>query len=300
MIGTIANVIRSRVTASTENLFSHVADPLAHTESHPGDPGLLGPDSVSWPVIGDVAAFIAGIRALLIQTAHPEVVAGVIDHSAFRTDTLGRLSRTSAWITATTFGAATEARAAVDIVNRAHRRVQGHSERGRPYNATDPYLAAWVQNALTDSFLTAYQVYGPRPLADRQADRFVSEQASIGELLGAQPLPETAADLRSWIADHPDIAPTDHQREAIRFLRNPPLPVLVRPVYRLLFWAAAATLPERLQDLLDLSPPGSSISAGRVVARALRWALGDSPSWKRALARVGRSSGRTRRAESTR
>lgn len=282
----VIDTVRTRVTSSTTSLFSHAADPLAETESHPGDPGLIGPGSVSWPVIGDVAAFVGGIRALLVQTAHPEVVAGVMEHSSFRDDTLGRLSRTSAWVTATTYGAEPEARAAAAIVEAAHRRVQGRSERGRPYRASDPELAAWVHNALTESFLTAHQAFGAGPLSAADADRFVAEQTTIGRLLGADPLPETAVELRRWLVEHPDIEPSAAQIRAVEFLADPPLPAPVRPAYRVLFWAAAATLPPPLQRLLDLSPPIGSEAGGRAMIRFLRWALGTSPSWERAEARA--------------
>lgn len=286
MLHAAFDAVRTQVTSSTTSLFSHADDPLADTESYPGDPGLLGPDSVSWPVIGDVAAFVAGIRALLVQAAHPEVVAGVMDHSAFRDDTLGRLSRTSAWVTATTFGAEPEARALVMAVTNAHRRVRGSSARGRSYNAASPELAAWVHNALTDSFLTAFQVFGPRVLTAAEADRFVAEQAKIGRLLKAAPLPETAAELSQWLVNHPDIEPSAAQADAVDFLRDPPFPTPVRLAYRPLFWAAAATLPPQLLTLLDLDPPTGSVAAGRATIGFLRWALGTSPSWARAEARA--------------
>ena len=287
MLQTAVDAVRSRVAASTTSLFSHAADPLADTESHPGDPGLLGPDSISWPVIGDVAAFVAGIRALLVQTAHPEVVAGVMDHSSFEDDTLGRLSRTSAWVTATTYGAEPEVAAAVAAVNRAHGRIRGRSARGRPYRAADPELAAWVHNALTDSFLAAYQAFGPRTLSATEADRFVAEQAQIGRLLGADPLPTTAAELRRWLVEHPDIERSDAQARAVAFLNDPPLPGPVRPAYRALFWAAASTLPPTLASQLDLDPPSGSGPIGHGTVGFLRWALGTSPSWARARARAG-------------
>ena len=76
-------------------LFAHGPTPLANTLDFPGDPGILGPDSVSWRVLGDASVFVGGIRALVIQSAHAEVVAGVEDHSTYRSDPLGRLSRTS-------------------------------------------------------------------------------------------------------------------------------------------------------------------------------------------------------------
>jgi len=242
--------------------------------------------SVSWPVIGDAAAFVGGIRGLLVQAAHPEVVAGVMDHSSFRDDTLGRLSRTSAWVTATTFGAEPEVMGAVKAVTTAHRRVRGQSERGRPYNAASPHLAAWVHNALTDSFLASYQHFGPEPLTPADADRFVAEQASIGDLLRADPLPRTASDLAAWLVEHPDIEPSAAQASAVAFLRDPPFRAPVLLGYRPLFWAAAATLPPSLNELLDLKPPPGSLAIGRRSVGFLRWALGTSPTWLRAEERV--------------
>ena len=85
MSSVIAN-LKNKVVESTTALFSHGPRALEHTLDHLGDPGLLGPNSVSWRVIGDAAAFVGGIRALVVQTAHPEVVAGVEDHSRYRDD----------------------------------------------------------------------------------------------------------------------------------------------------------------------------------------------------------------------
>ena len=147
------NHYRDRVVNSTTELFSHAPYPLADTLDYRGDPGMCGPDSATWPVIGDAAAFVGGIRGLLIQAAHPEVMAGVSQHSRYREDPLGRLSRTSAYVTATSFGAMPEVEAAVNAVRRAHAPVRGTSHRDRGYRAGAAPLAAWVHNALTDSFL---------------------------------------------------------------------------------------------------------------------------------------------------
>ena len=76
-------VLKDRVVAATSSLFSHGPRPLEHTLEDAPDPGLLGPESVSWRVIGDAAAFVGAIRPLLIQTAHPEAVAGVEGHSRY-------------------------------------------------------------------------------------------------------------------------------------------------------------------------------------------------------------------------
>jgi uncharacterized protein (DUF2236 family) len=278
---------RNRVVNSTTDLFSHAPYPLADTLAYEGDPGLCGPDSVTWPVIGDAAAFVGGIRALLIQAAHPEVVAGVSDHSRYREDPLGRLSRTSAYVTATSFGAMPEVEAAVAMVRQAHRPVKGESHRGRDYRASAPALAAWLHNALTDSFLQAFVAFGPRPLTTCEADRFVEEQRAIGRLLHAAEMPDTAAGLSAWIAAHPEIGPSPGLVTAVAFVRNPPLPWHVKIPYRLMVGAAVATLPKRVRRILGLRRiPGARL-VGRLIIGALRWALGSSPSWHVALLRVG-------------
>ena len=278
---------RDRITASATDMFKHAGYPLAETLSYPGDPGLFGPDSVSWRVIGDTSTFVGGIRALLVQAAHPEVVAGVADHSRYREDPLGRLSRTSNYVTATTFGAMPEVEQAVEIVRRIHRRVQGTSHRGVAYAADVPDMSAWVHNALTDGFLATYRVFGPRPLTTEEADRYVAEQTRVGRLLDADPMPETAAGLAAWIEEHAAVGDSPGMREAIDFLRKPPLKLTIRLGYRVLFQAAVATLPRRIRRTLGLRRHPGAITAGRLLTRFLRWALGSSPTWNLALVRVG-------------
>ena len=147
--------------------------------------------------------------------------------------------------------------------------------------------AAWVHNALTDSFLAAYRTYGGQPCTTVEADRFVAEQARVGALLGADPLPDTATGLTEWIAGHPDIAPSPGGVEAVAFLRHPPLPGAIRPAYGRLFRAAVATLPPRICTMFGLTAHRGGVQAGRIAVGALRWALGPSPDWQLALARSG-------------
>jgi len=283
----VAGTIRSAVRSTMEGLFSHGPTPLEHTMEYQGDPGLLGPGSVSWTVISDSSVFVGGIRALVVQTAHAEVVAGVEDHSSYRTDPLGRLSRTAAYVTETTFGAMPEVDAAVRAVRHAHQPVHGTSERNRPYSASRPEMAAWVHNVLTDSFLNAYQAFGPKPLSTDEADRFVAEQTKVGALLGASPLPPTASELTNWIVNHPDRERTRGQQSAIEFLSRPPLSPVVKVGYHLLFDAAVTTIPAELRSQLDLEPSPRLALVGKRAVQSLRWSLGASPTWQLALVRSG-------------
>lgn len=278
---------RDRIVDRATDPFGHAEYPLARTLEYRGDPGLFGPDSVSWRVIGDAAAFVGGVRALLIQAVHPEVVAGVADHSNYQADPLGRLSRTSAYVTATTFGARPEVEQAVARVRDAHRPVTGRSHRNVAYSAGKPEFAAWVHNALTDSFLHAYQAYGPVPLTPEEADRFVLEQTKVGRLLGADPLPETASELAHWIAFHPALEESPGMAETRSFLTNPPLDPVQRIGYQALYRGALDTIPDQVLRLLDLEPTFADRSIGRRFVALLRWALGSSPSWHVSLVRVG-------------
>ena len=68
------------------------------------DAGFYGPDSDVWKVHGSLATLVGGVRALLMQAAYPAALAGVSQHSAYDTDPLGRLERTTRWLTITSFG----------------------------------------------------------------------------------------------------------------------------------------------------------------------------------------------------
>ncbi len=278
---------RKRVTGAAEGLFSHAPDPLASTLEHPGDPGLFGPGSVTWRVMCDCSTFVGGVRALLVQAAHPEVAAGVGDHSSYRSDPLGRLSRTAAYVTATAYGSLPEVDEAVAIVGRLHGPVSGTSHRGLAYSAAEPRMAAWVHNARVDSFLVAHRTYGSAPMSDADADAYVAEQVRLGERMGADPLPDTAMDLTRWLVDHPSLGPSPAGADAVRFLAGPPLDSPVRLAYRIIHDAAAATVPTPVLDVLGIRRQPGAILRGRLLIRTLRAALGASPAWAAALERCG-------------
>jgi len=277
---------RESIAAATVRLFTHAEYPLAHSLDYRGDPGLFGPDSATWQVVGDISVMVGGIRALLVQAAHPEVAAGVADHSTYESDPLGRLSRTTAYVTSTSYGAMPEVIAALDRVRHAHRGVVGESHRARPYSANSESGASWVHNCLAESFLSAYQIFGPAPLTSARADQFAKEQTNLGELLRATELPTTQHDLTRWVETHPDIATSPAMEETVAFLARPPLPLNARVPYQILVRAAAATLPPRIAETLSIRTRPGAIAAGRLLVSVLRWSIGSSSSWWLALERM--------------
>lgn len=278
---------RNAIARRTVGLFTHARYPLEDSLTYRGDPGLFGPGSATWEVVGDPCVMVGGIRALLIQAAHPEVVAGVSEHSTYEADPLGRLSRTTAYVTATSYGAMPEVAQAFADIRRAHLRVEGVSHRGIEYSAESGSGASWVHNVLADSFLTAFEVFGPHRLTVARADQFAAEQAKLGALLHAPELPDTRESLALWVDSHPEVAPSPGMAETISFLRNPPLPPSARTPYQVLFRAAAATLPPRLGNVLGVRTYPGAIALGRSLVSVLRWSIGSSSSWWLALERVG-------------
>lgn len=106
-----------------------------------GEPGLFGPQSAIWQVHGDFTSMLCGgISALLLQMLHPLALAGVWDHSRFREDILGRLRRTSQFISATTFATTPDAERLIAKVQGIHQRIAGVDKDGTPYQASDPAL----------------------------------------------------------------------------------------------------------------------------------------------------------------
>lgn len=277
-----------------------------------GDPGLCGPDSASWRVIGEPAAIAGGLRALLLQVAHPLAMAGVADHSAFRTDPLGRLHRTSAYVTASTFGSTPEALRIARQVRRVHPHVRGTAPDGRTYRADDPRLLTWVAVALSSSFLAAHRAWAPTALTADEADAFVREQSRISALLDpavdvdglladgsaqaelragrvALPmldtglLPGSVAELDAVLAGFaPELGVNEQGRAALRFLRWPPLPFAVRGAYLVLYAGAVGSLERHHRRALELDLPAPAARAAVLQARALlagmRAATGVSPN----------------------
>jgi len=161
------------------------------------DAGLFGPGSVTWKVHAHPAMLIGGMRALIIQAAHPLALAGVEQHSDYRSDPSQRLAGTARWLVVTTFGSAELAEREAARVRAMHRRVQGAVGAGRPYSAGDPALLRWVHLAFTDAFLAAQQAVGRdmRRFGPRWPDTYVDEWARSAEALGATDLPRSAAGL---------------------------------------------------------------------------------------------------------
>lgn len=265
------------------------------------DPGLFGPDSVTWRVHGDPAMALGGLRALILQALHPLAMAGVADFSNYRQDPWGRLFRTAEYVATVTYGTTQEARRAAARVRAVHARLSGvEAESGTPYRVSDPHLLRWVHCAEVDSFLVAYQRCGGR-LASGEADAYLAEQVTAAALVGVDPatVPASVAELRDYQQQmRSELRASREARRALWFILSPPMPLPARPAWAWLASVAFGLMPRWARALYGLpftltAHPGADLAAA-VAGRSLRTAVSlvpstirESPARRAALERVG-------------
>lgn len=234
------------------------------------DPGLFGPDSVSWRVHSDPAIGIGGLRAILLQAMHPGAMTAAAKTSDYRRDPWGRLARTAEYIGVITYGTTAEAERAAASV----RAVHAHLKLDRP----DWLL--WVHAAFVESLLDAYRRSGA-PLTSAEADQYVDEQREAARLIGLDPDDVFAdvASLKAYVAaEEPHLRATPEAVDFVRFALVPPMPTKVRwltpaaPGWATLMGAALALLPGNVRGELiaGLSEQGVPL-AGGVLAPAGRF-----------------------------
>jgi uncharacterized protein (DUF2236 family) len=241
-------------------------------------------DSPIARIHGDASMFIGGLSALLLQSLHPLAMAGVEQHSGYRSDPWGRLARTSRFLAVTTYGSAADAQREVDAVRAVHRRVTGVADDGRPYAATDPHLLTWVHICEVSSFLRSYRRYGAAPMSRGEADEYVAQAGRVAGALGAVEVPATVTELAALLrAYRPELEGTPAARATARYLvLDPPLPRALRPGYLPIAAAAVGLLPRWARwplrlPWLPVTEATLTRAAGDAVTRTIRWALPAAP-----------------------
>jgi uncharacterized protein (DUF2236 family) len=247
----------------------------ARTTRNAADPGLFGPDSVSWRVHGETTVLFGGARALLMQAAHPLLVAAARQTRFYQRNPWQRLERTLQLTYALTFGTVKEATQAAERINEVHRSVHGVDEvTGLPYDAFDHELLLWVHACLIDSALL-FERLTVGKLDDPDRERFHREQMTVAEMLALprDRVPPTLGELRAYMDEmlaSGVLQVTDAAREVAALFRNPPQDAMWRPLLRLVAWWAFATLPPPLGEQYGASASLARMAGVHVSLGALR------------------------------
>jgi uncharacterized protein (DUF2236 family) len=218
-----------------------------------GDPGLFGPQSVTWKVHADFSAMmVGGLSSLMIQALHPRALAAVWDHSNFRHQLKARLGRTALFVAATTYGSVDLATKHVQRVNAIHAKIKGIDLKGQAYIANEPHLLRWVHLVETISFLNAYQHLALQPLCPSDCDRYVVEMNKVGEMLGATNLPLTFSDAKHAMTQYePELVFDQRTRETLRSIESYSVDLTEKPFFALILSASFDIVPQWLLQKLQ-------------------------------------------------
>ena len=239
------------------------------------DSGFFGPDSVSWQVHRETTVLFGGARALLMQAAHPLVIAGARETGFYKRDPWKRLQRTLGLTYALTFGTKEEALSAAEHINEVHRSVHGVDEiTGLPYDAFDLDLLLWVHGCLVDSALL-FERLTVGGLDEEGRERFHREQMLAAELLHhpRERISPTVAGLRDWmdgVIESGILRVTDAARDVASMFCEPPREAEWRPVLRAVSWWAFGTLPPAIREMYGVRWSPARQMALRATLRWLR------------------------------
>lgn len=163
--------------------------------------GLYGPDSMMWKLSGPLAPGGMGAgRALLLQTAHPWITAGIDEHSIVRYDPMERARRTFTNVSTLVYGSMPQVLRAAHKVHKTHEEIKGkipyHAgafKQGSEYRANEINAMIWVHATLWETLVTMYEKL-EEPLSQAEKNRFYEETKLFAMMFG---IPESALP-RDW------------------------------------------------------------------------------------------------------
>lgn len=245
------------------------------------DVGYFGPDSVSWRVHREVTVLFGGARAVLMQAAHPLVIAGARETGFYERNPWKRLQRTLVLTYTMTFGSRAEANAAANRINDVHARIKGIDDAtGLPYDALDPQLLLYVHACLVDSALL-FEELTVGELDDAGRQRFHEEQMLAAELVKVprEIIPATVPELRAYLDEVVGgrvVRVTEAARRVAELFLDPPPEAEWRPILRGVSRLAFGTLPPAIREMYGIvMTPARAVGmrAGFAATRLIRPAL---------------------------
>ena len=270
---------------------SHVDEPRITVDRtiDPEIAGLYGPASEAWALNREAMLLLgAGPRALLLQLAHPQVAAGVADHSDFRADPWARLDGTLRSYLRIVYGTGTAARAEIRRLNELHRTITGPT-----YRARDPELSLWVHATLVDSTIVVADRW-LEPLSRERRAGYYAETLPIGRAFGI-PADLLPADLDAFeayvdgaIAPGGPVKVGPVARDLADVVLHPPLGPLAPVLARLPAWSYAWTLWPAVGLLPATVRSGYGLPWGPFERAVAGWLVTGWRAWRPVLPRAFR------------
>lgn len=268
-----------------------IVAPLGDNET-----GYFGPGSVTWQLYREPLMLVGGIRALMLQVAHPAVADGVARYSNFKADPFGRGYRTFTAMAMIYFGSKAQSNQTAQRLWKIHSAIRG--EAPVPYVATQPELLLWVLATLTDTTLRVFERYPVAGLPPDWKERFYEESKIAARLLGIPDgfypdhLPAFDAYFKSVVES--DLLGSNHScREVAQaILQHPKAP------NKLALLLASGWLPTPICERLGIPKTADAaarmerflsrfLRIYRLIPSAIRW----NPSYHQARYRISKVTG---------
>ncbi|MEV4256783.1 oxygenase MpaB family protein [Spirillospora sp. NPDC049652] len=247
------------------------------TKTGQPDISILGPDSSLNAYCRDARWGLAVVRATVLEAAHPQIGAALIENSTFVAHPWRRIFNTLLSVQRILDADPDVRDKEAARLNRMHARIAGVDPKGRPYNAMDADARAWVVGSLFESTVNLSRMSGVSMDA-AEMERLYEEFRAILMLLegNADHLPATVEEFWPYYEDV--IERGLEHTEAMRIILfelfgRMPAPPLLRPYPAL--WSAGrvmagpviaeflkASLPEPVRQRAGLGElPGSHLLA---------------------------------------
>ncbi len=285
---------------------------LLHNDDLDLKMGFFGPDSMIWELNRYIMpqGFGAG-RALLLQTAHPVIAAGIDDHSEVRADPLERGRRTFSFMYTMMYGSVPQALNAANDVHKIHQQVRGRIDAddateefklGSEYYANELEAMIWVQAVLWDTLVVTYEQL-QRKLTYEEKERFYEETKLFAMLFGIprDKMPANWAEFERYnryMWRRLEVSPAGKQLAEDLFDQSNPVLMVLMPIQKNF---TNYNLPPRIREQYGWEEMGwfgntfykSARLTAKVGDRLLIPPLRYNPAYKQANARVkGKRSSR--------
>ncbi|MET8426372.1 oxygenase MpaB family protein [Nocardia sp. NPDC004860] len=248
-------------------------------ERRPFEPG-----SRMWDDVGLLTFSLTAGSAFLLQTMEPTIAAVVDEHSTFRTDPMGRATRSIASVMMWIYGG-DEALAEADRLRRMHATLNSTDAQGAKHRALASAPWAWVLHTSVFAFTEGNKYFSSRKLTDADKESYYQETVQLMRNFSVAPkeIPATYAEWEPWFQDQVEnhLVATNVAYDYLKVIRKiaPPkqIPAPLHPVWRavtnpvgrLQYFFTVGTTPELVRDRLGLEWTAKDERALRILGRVI-------------------------------
>jgi uncharacterized protein (DUF2236 family) len=161
----------------------------------------LGPDSLMWRYFGDWRGLLLSLWAGSMQNMHPQLGAGVEEHSRFFDERWERLYRSLYPIGGGIYDGPRAKQTAL-MVRDFHKTIKGLDTQGRPYSALNPDTYFWAHATFIMIPILICEHFG-RPMTRAQKEQIYAEGVRWYRLydMSMRPVPDDWAAFEAYFED---------------------------------------------------------------------------------------------------